>query len=110
MLVGSINHTDPLRRFDGYADQDSTNQKLAYNVFGMGDSAYVSGMFYSISLTYSQNDDDDGLCGFDFQLFLWSYIFLHKVQTLETLNRPEKEGHTDETDDSVSRLLQFIMG
>ncbi|KAF0037660.1 hypothetical protein F2P81_010534 [Scophthalmus maximus] len=43
MLVGSINHTDPLRRFDGYADQDSTNQKLAYNVFGMGDSAYVSG-------------------------------------------------------------------
>uniref|UniRef100_A0A8D3CDF8 Long-chain-fatty-acid--CoA ligase n=1 Tax=Scophthalmus maximus TaxID=52904 RepID=A0A8D3CDF8_SCOMX len=44
MLVGSINHTDPLRRFDGYADQDSTNQKLAYNVFGMGDSAYVSGV------------------------------------------------------------------
>uniref|UniRef100_A0A3Q3XBU1 Very long-chain fatty acid transport protein n=1 Tax=Mola mola TaxID=94237 RepID=A0A3Q3XBU1_MOLML len=43
MLVGCINHTDPLRRFDGYADQDSTNQKIAHNVFKMGDSAYVSG-------------------------------------------------------------------
>ncbi|XP_070770174.1 long-chain fatty acid transport protein 1-like [Enoplosus armatus] len=43
MLVGRINHTDPLRRFDGYADQDSTNQKIAHNVFKMGDSAYVSG-------------------------------------------------------------------
>uniref|UniRef100_A0A8C9YHU4 Very long-chain fatty acid transport protein n=1 Tax=Sander lucioperca TaxID=283035 RepID=A0A8C9YHU4_SANLU len=43
MLVGRINHTDPLRRFDGYADKDSTNQKIAHNVFKMGDSAYVSG-------------------------------------------------------------------
>ncbi|XP_051241498.1 long-chain fatty acid transport protein 1 isoform X1 [Dicentrarchus labrax] len=43
MLVGRINHTDPLRRFDGYADQDSTNQKIAHNVFKMGDSVYVSG-------------------------------------------------------------------
>ncbi|XP_061577233.1 long-chain fatty acid transport protein 1-like isoform X2 [Cololabis saira] len=43
MLVGRINKTDPLRRFDGYADQDSSNQKIAYNVFKMGDSAYVSG-------------------------------------------------------------------
>ncbi|KAF7654930.1 hypothetical protein LDENG_00063290 [Lucifuga dentata] len=43
MLVGRINHTDPLRRFDGYADQDSTSQKIDYNVFQMGDSAYVSG-------------------------------------------------------------------
>lgn len=43
MLVGRINHTDPLRRFDGYADQDATNQKIAHNVFKMGDSAYVSG-------------------------------------------------------------------
>lgn len=45
MLVGRINRTDPLRRFDGYADQDSTNQKIAHNVFKMGDSAYVSGTF-----------------------------------------------------------------
>ncbi|XP_035516338.1 long-chain fatty acid transport protein 1-like [Morone saxatilis] len=43
MLVGRINHTDPLRRFDGYADQDSSNQKIAHNVFQMGDSVYVSG-------------------------------------------------------------------
>jgi len=44
MLVGRINLTDPLRRFDGYADKDSTNDKIAHNVFKMGDSAYVSGM------------------------------------------------------------------
>ncbi|XP_072240575.1 long-chain fatty acid transport protein 1-like [Leuresthes tenuis] len=43
MLVGCINDTDPLRRFDGYADQDSTNQKISHNIFKMGDSAYVSG-------------------------------------------------------------------
>uniref|UniRef100_A0A673BFG0 long-chain-fatty-acid--CoA ligase n=1 Tax=Sphaeramia orbicularis TaxID=375764 RepID=A0A673BFG0_9TELE len=43
MLVGRINHTDPLRRFDGYVDKDSTNQKIAHNVFKIGDSAYVSG-------------------------------------------------------------------
>ncbi|XP_075946886.1 long-chain fatty acid transport protein 1-like [Anarhichas minor] len=43
MLVGRINHNDPLRRFDGYADKDSTNQKIAHNVFKVGDSAYVSG-------------------------------------------------------------------
>uniref|UniRef100_A0A673BFL9 Long-chain-fatty-acid--CoA ligase n=1 Tax=Sphaeramia orbicularis TaxID=375764 RepID=A0A673BFL9_9TELE len=44
MLVGRINHTDPLRRFDGYVDKDSTNQKIAHNVFKIGDSAYVSGV------------------------------------------------------------------
>uniref|UniRef100_A0AAQ5X431 Very long-chain fatty acid transport protein n=1 Tax=Amphiprion ocellaris TaxID=80972 RepID=A0AAQ5X431_AMPOC len=44
MLVGRINHTDPLRRFDGYADKDSTNKKIAHNVFKMGDSAYISGV------------------------------------------------------------------
>ncbi|XP_059191959.1 long-chain fatty acid transport protein 1-like isoform X2 [Centropristis striata] len=43
MLVGRINDTDPLRRFDGYVDKDSTNRKIAHNVFKMGDSAYVSG-------------------------------------------------------------------
>ncbi|XP_030589718.1 long-chain fatty acid transport protein 1-like [Archocentrus centrarchus] len=43
MLVGLINHNDPLRRFDGYADQDATNKKIAHNVLKMGDSAYVSG-------------------------------------------------------------------
>lgn len=44
MLVGRINASDPLRRFDGYADADSTNRKIAHDVFRMGDSAYVSGM------------------------------------------------------------------
>lgn len=48
MLVGRINHTDPLRRFDGYADQDSTTQKIAHNVFKMGDSAYVSGVCHCV--------------------------------------------------------------
>uniref|UniRef100_A0A3Q2QK83 long-chain-fatty-acid--CoA ligase n=1 Tax=Fundulus heteroclitus TaxID=8078 RepID=A0A3Q2QK83_FUNHE len=43
MLVGRISRTDPLRQFDGYADQEATNQKIARNVFQMGDSAYVSG-------------------------------------------------------------------
>ncbi|XP_077426995.1 long-chain fatty acid transport protein 1-like [Vanacampus margaritifer] len=43
MLVGCINDKDPLRRFDGYADQDSSSQKIAHNVFKMGDSVYVSG-------------------------------------------------------------------
>ncbi|XP_071783781.2 long-chain fatty acid transport protein 1-like [Centroberyx gerrardi] len=43
VLVGHINQSDPLRRFDGYADQDSTSQKIAHNVFRMGDSAYISG-------------------------------------------------------------------
>nr|XP_057946867.1 long-chain fatty acid transport protein 1-like isoform X2 [Doryrhamphus excisus] len=43
MLVGRINHKDPLRRFDGYADEESTNKKIAHSVFRMGDSAYVTG-------------------------------------------------------------------
>lgn len=43
MLVGRINPRDPLRRFDGYLDKDSTNNKIAHNVFKMGDSTYVSG-------------------------------------------------------------------
>ena len=51
MLVGCIDDTDPLRRFDGYADQDSTNQKIAHNIFKMGDSAYISGMsLYKLEL------------------------------------------------------------
>uniref|UniRef100_A0A3Q3IQ81 Very long-chain fatty acid transport protein n=2 Tax=Monopterus albus TaxID=43700 RepID=A0A3Q3IQ81_MONAL len=43
MLVGRVDHTDPLRRFDGYIDQDSTNRKITRNVFRMGDCAYMSG-------------------------------------------------------------------
>ncbi|KAK2909512.1 hypothetical protein Q8A67_005349 [Cirrhinus molitorella] len=43
IIVGRINPHDPLRRFDGYANQEATNKKIAYNVFKKGDTAYVSG-------------------------------------------------------------------
>ncbi|KAK9978115.1 hypothetical protein ABG768_019883 [Culter alburnus] len=43
LLVGRINQQDPLRRFDGYASQDATRKKIAYNVFRKNDSAYLSG-------------------------------------------------------------------
>lgn len=54
MLVGRISDKDPLRRFDGYADQDSTNQKIAHHVFQMGDSAYVSGMLHAVRVSVSE--------------------------------------------------------
>ncbi|KAM8724548.1 long-chain fatty acid transport protein 1a [Acanthopagrus schlegelii] len=43
LLVGRINQKDPLRRFDGYANQDATRKKIANNVFKKNDSAYISG-------------------------------------------------------------------
>ncbi|XP_041719855.2 long-chain fatty acid transport protein 1-like [Coregonus clupeaformis] len=43
LLVGRINQQDPLRRFDGYANQDDTRKKIANNVFKKNDSAYLSG-------------------------------------------------------------------
>uniref|UniRef100_A0AAY4BMM8 long-chain-fatty-acid--CoA ligase n=1 Tax=Denticeps clupeoides TaxID=299321 RepID=A0AAY4BMM8_9TELE len=43
LLVGRINQQDPLRRFDGYANKDATNKKIAHDVFKKGDSAYLSG-------------------------------------------------------------------
>uniref|UniRef100_A0A3B4WHA3 Very long-chain fatty acid transport protein n=1 Tax=Seriola lalandi dorsalis TaxID=1841481 RepID=A0A3B4WHA3_SERLL len=43
LLVGRINQQDPLRRFDGYANQDATRKKIAHNVFKKNDSAYLSG-------------------------------------------------------------------
>uniref|UniRef100_A0A8D3D4X1 Long-chain-fatty-acid--CoA ligase n=1 Tax=Scophthalmus maximus TaxID=52904 RepID=A0A8D3D4X1_SCOMX len=43
LLVGRINQQDPLRRFDGYANQDATRKKIAHNVFKQNDSAYLSG-------------------------------------------------------------------
>ena len=43
LLVGKINQQDPLRRFDGYANQDATSKKIAHNVFKKGDTAYLSG-------------------------------------------------------------------
>lgn len=47
LLVGRINQQDPLRRFDGYASQDATRKKIAYNVFRKNDSAYLSGALLS---------------------------------------------------------------
>lgn len=44
LLVGKINQQDPLRRFDGYANQEATKKKIAYNVFKKNDSAYLSGV------------------------------------------------------------------
>ncbi|XP_006631709.2 long-chain fatty acid transport protein 1a [Lepisosteus oculatus] len=43
LLVGRINQQDPLRRFDGYANESANTKKIAYNVFKKGDSAYLSG-------------------------------------------------------------------
>ncbi|KAJ8345314.1 hypothetical protein SKAU_G00295070 [Synaphobranchus kaupii] len=43
LLVGRINQQDPLRRFDGYANQDATSKKISHDVFKKGDSAYLSG-------------------------------------------------------------------
>uniref|UniRef100_A0A674DPS5 Arachidonate--CoA ligase n=1 Tax=Salmo trutta TaxID=8032 RepID=A0A674DPS5_SALTR len=43
LLVGRINQQDPLRRFDGYSNQDATRKKIANNVFKKNDSAYLSG-------------------------------------------------------------------
>lgn len=43
LLVGKINQQDPLRRFDGYANQEATRKKIAHNVFKPNDSAYLSG-------------------------------------------------------------------
>uniref|UniRef100_A0A665VU40 Arachidonate--CoA ligase n=1 Tax=Echeneis naucrates TaxID=173247 RepID=A0A665VU40_ECHNA len=43
LLVGRINQQDPLRRFDGYANQDATKKKIAHSVFKKNDSAYLSG-------------------------------------------------------------------
>lgn len=42
-LVGRIIQNDPLRRFDGYVNQNATTKKIAHNVFKKGDSAYLSG-------------------------------------------------------------------
>ncbi|XP_051992961.1 long-chain fatty acid transport protein 1b [Xyrauchen texanus] len=43
IIVGRINPNDPLRRFDGYANQEANNKKIMHNVFKQDDSAYVSG-------------------------------------------------------------------
>ncbi|XP_063287487.1 long-chain fatty acid transport protein 4-like [Pelobates fuscus] len=42
-LVGRIIQSDPLRRFDGYVNENATNKKIANNVFKRGDMAYLTG-------------------------------------------------------------------
>lgn len=50
LLVGKINQQDPLRRFDGYANQDATKKKITHNVFRKNDSAYLSGESFLVSV------------------------------------------------------------
>ncbi|KAK0131324.1 Long-chain fatty acid transport protein 1 [Merluccius polli] len=61
VLVGRINQNDPLRKFDGYIDHESTVQKIAHSVFTAGDSAYVSGdMLVMDELGYMYFKDRSG--------------------------------------------------
>lgn len=48
LLVGKINQKDPLRRFDGYANQEATKKKIVHNVFKKNDSAYLSGELHCL--------------------------------------------------------------
>lgn len=34
---------DPIREFDGYASKEATKNKIAYDVFSKGDSAFLTG-------------------------------------------------------------------
>uniref|UniRef100_A0A7N8Y3J8 Long-chain-fatty-acid--CoA ligase n=1 Tax=Mastacembelus armatus TaxID=205130 RepID=A0A7N8Y3J8_9TELE len=90
MLVGHINKTDSLRRFDGYLDLESTNQKIAHNVFRKGDSAYISGVegkagMAAIAYGIDQFDFDSFLIAV--QKALPSYarpIFLRLMPSVDT--------------------------
>ncbi|KAM4663756.1 long-chain fatty acid transport protein 4 isoform 1-T2 [Discoglossus pictus] len=42
-LVGRIIQSDPLRRFDGYVNDNATSKKIAQDVFKRGDMAYLTG-------------------------------------------------------------------
>ena len=42
-IVGKIDETNPLRRFDGYNDQQATNKKIMRDVFEKGDVYFLSG-------------------------------------------------------------------
>uniref|UniRef100_T1KBI6 Very long-chain fatty acid transport protein n=1 Tax=Tetranychus urticae TaxID=32264 RepID=T1KBI6_TETUR len=42
-LVGLIKHKDPIKQFDGYADNEATKKKIIRNVFTEGDTYYASG-------------------------------------------------------------------
>uniref|UniRef100_A0AAX7UN97 Very long-chain fatty acid transport protein n=1 Tax=Astatotilapia calliptera TaxID=8154 RepID=A0AAX7UN97_ASTCA len=106
MLVGHINHTDPLRRFDGYADQDATKKKVARNVFKMGDSAYISGVegkagMAAIAQEGNQLDLDAFLIGVQKALPSYAHpVFLRFMPSVDTTGtfkiqktRLQKEGY-----------------
>jgi len=42
-LVGKIVKGDPLREFDGYANESASKKKIAENVFTRGDTAFLTG-------------------------------------------------------------------
>uniref|UniRef100_A0A8C4QFA0 long-chain-fatty-acid--CoA ligase n=1 Tax=Eptatretus burgeri TaxID=7764 RepID=A0A8C4QFA0_EPTBU len=42
-LGGKVVQADPLQRFDGYADDNASRRKLAFNVFTKGDCVYLTG-------------------------------------------------------------------
>ncbi|MEE6505623.1 hypothetical protein FKM82_005593 [Ascaphus truei] len=42
-LVGRIIQSDPLRRFDGYVNENANSKKIAQDVFKRGDMAYLTG-------------------------------------------------------------------
>ena len=44
-LVGKIVKGDPLREFDGYANQSATSKKVANDVFTKGDQAFLTGQW-----------------------------------------------------------------
>jgi solute carrier family 27 (fatty acid transporter), member 1/4 len=43
MLIGAIRPGNPIRTFDGYADQEATKKKITRDVFRRGDAAFLSG-------------------------------------------------------------------
>ncbi|XP_067947380.1 long-chain fatty acid transport protein 1-like [Watersipora subatra] len=42
-LVGKIQNTDAIHRFDGYSTNDATSKKVAHDVFSHGDSYFLTG-------------------------------------------------------------------
>lgn len=42
-FVGMIKNNNPIKRFDGYSEEDKTAKKIIHNVFKHGDSYYASG-------------------------------------------------------------------
>lgn len=43
MFIGKILPNNPSRAFLGYVDEEASKKKVVYNVFTIGDSAFISG-------------------------------------------------------------------